>query len=119
MSDHIINEETARRAKEANSFSDYKVGSATAEYQSMVSSARELGEQQKQCIDSIHHDKVDYLVDLYSRKLANNFNERNSIDACVPSIMISGGSNFPTRKKEMQNVDRRINMTLNDRINRA
>ena len=28
-----INEETARRAKEANSFYDYRPGSATAEYQ--------------------------------------------------------------------------------------
>ena len=110
MSDNSINEETARRAKEANSFSAYKPGSATAEYQSMVDKARELGELQKQRIDPIHHDKVDYLVDLYARKLANNINERNSIDARVPSILISGGSNFPTRKKEMQNAARDRNM---------
>jgi len=110
MSDYKINEEAARRAKEANSFSDYKQGSATAEYQSMIAEARELGEWQKQRIDPIHHEKVDYLVDLYARKLANNFNERNVIDARVPSIMISGGSNFPTRKKEMQNAARDKNM---------
>ena len=110
MSDYKINEEVARRAKEANSFSDYKQGSATAEYQSMVDDARELGERQKQRIDPIHHEKVDYLVDLYARKLANNFNARNVIDARVPSIIISGGSNFPTRKKEMQNAARDKNM---------
>ena len=109
-SNNIINEVTARRAKEANSFSDYKPGSATAEYQSMVDKVRELGELQKKRIDPIHHDKVDSLVDMYARKLANNLNEHNSIDARVPSIMISGGSNFPTRKKEMQNAARDRNM---------
>ena len=31
-----INEGAARRAKEMNSFSDYKEGSATAEYRAMV-----------------------------------------------------------------------------------
>lgn len=110
MDYYKINEEAARRAKEANSFRDYVPGSATSEYRAMVDAARELGEQQKQRIDPIHHEKVDYLVDLYARKLAENFNERNSIDARVPSVMISGGSNFPVRKKEMQNAARDRNM---------
>ena len=34
-----INEGAARRAKEMNSFSDYKEGSATAEYRAMVDKA--------------------------------------------------------------------------------
>jgi hypothetical protein len=110
MQYYDINEETARRAKEANSFSEYKAGTATAGYRAMVDAARELGEQQKRRIDPIHHDKVDYLIDLYARKLANNFNERNTIDARVPSVMIAGPSNFPVRKKEMQNAARDRNM---------
>ena len=110
MNYYEINEEAARRAKEANSFSAYKAGSATAEYRSMVDAAHELGEKQKQRIDPMHHEKVDYLLDLYARKLADNLNERNNIDARVPSIMISGGGNFPVRKKEMQNAARDRNM---------
>ena len=35
-----INEGAARRAKEMNSFSDYKEGSATAEYRAMVDKRR-------------------------------------------------------------------------------
>ena len=41
-----INEEAARRAKNANSFSDYVPGSATAAYREMVDRAYALGEQQ-------------------------------------------------------------------------
>ena len=70
MNYYPINEETARQAKQANSFSDYIPGSATSEYREMVDKAYELGERQKQSIDPMHHEKVDYLVDRYARKLA-------------------------------------------------
>jgi hypothetical protein len=105
-----ISEETARRAKNANSFSDYVPGSATAEYRAMVDAARELGEAQKKSVDPMYHGKIDALIDRYARKLADNFNDRNSIDARVPSIMISGGGNFPVRQKEKQNMARDRNM---------
>ena len=39
-----INEGAARRAKEMNSFSDYKEGSATAEYRAMVDKAAAISE---------------------------------------------------------------------------
>lgn len=58
----------------------------------------------------MYHDKIDYLVDLYARKLAENLNQANAIDARVPSILIAGGSNFPTQKKEKQNAARDKNM---------
>lgn len=108
-----INEDMARQAKEANSYRDYIPGSATNEYREMVDKAKELGEKQKQRVDSIHHEKIDRLVDIYARKLADNFNERYSIDTRVPSILITGvtgGSNFPVRKKEKQNMARDRNM---------
>ena len=59
---HKINEDSARRAKEANSFRDYSPGSATAEYRAMVDEARELAERQKQRTDPMYHDKIDSLV---------------------------------------------------------
>lgn len=94
-----INEEAAKRAKDMNSFSDYQPGSATASYRAMVDEAYAAAERQKARVDPMYHDKIDALVDRYARKLAENLNERNVIDARVPSILVSGGGNFPVTKK--------------------
>ncbi|EOS39388.1 hypothetical protein C808_01809 [Lachnospiraceae bacterium M18-1] len=107
---YTINEGTARRANDVNSFSDYKPGSATAEYRQMVDKAVEIGEHQKKRVDPMYHEKIDSLVDTYARKLAENMNSHFSIEARVPSILITGGSNFPVRKKEKQNAARDRNM---------
>ena len=48
-----INENAARRAKEAISFSDYKPGSATAEYRHYVDEAAELAARQKKRVDPL------------------------------------------------------------------
>lgn len=93
-------------AKDMNSFSDYVPGSATAGYQQMVDAAYALAEKQKAQVDPMYHDKIDALVDRYARRLAENLNERNAIDARVPSILIAGGSNFPGAKKHKQNAAR-------------
>ena len=105
-----INENAARRAKEAISFSDYKPGSATAEYRHYVDEAAELAARQKKCVDPSFHAKIDGLLDTYARKLAANMNKGYEITARVPSIMIAGGSNFPVRKKEKQNAAADKNM---------
>lgn len=99
-----ISEDAARQAKQANSFSDYREGSATAEYRQMVNEAVELGEKQKKRVDPMYHEKIDALVDTYARKLAANLNQHYSIMARCPSIMIAGGSNFPVAKKQKQNA---------------
>ncbi len=105
-----INEETARRAKETNSFSNCVPGSATAEYMAMVDKAVELAERQKQRVDPEYHSKIDHLLDLYARKLLANMNEGYTIAARVPSVLIAGPANFPTRKKEKQNAASDRNM---------
>lgn len=101
-----INEEAARRAKEANSWSDYKEGAATATYHSMVDHAAEIAERQKARVSVEYHAKIDFLLDAYARKLAENLNRANEIDARVPSVMIAGASNFPVGKKIKQNAAR-------------
>ena len=106
---YTINEAAAKRAKDMNSFSDYKQGSATAEYRHCVDEAVQLAERQKQRVDPMYHEKIDSLLDTYARKLAANMNKGYEIDARVPSILIAGGSNFPTRKKEKQNAARDSN----------
>ncbi|SFE36118.1 antirestriction protein ArdA [Peptostreptococcus sp. D1] len=107
---YSINETAARRAKEANSFSDYRPGSATAEYRQYVDEAVAIAERQKKRVDPMYHDKIDSLLDTYARKLAANMNKGYEIAGRVPSIMIAGGSNFPVRKKEKQNAAADRNM---------
>lgn len=109
MKYYEINEDAARRAKEANSFSDYHEGSATSSYRVMVDEAAALAERQKEHVDPMYHDKIDALLDRYARRLAEVINKGNEIDARVPSIMIAGGSNFPVKKKEKQNAARERN----------
>ena len=101
-----ISESAAKRAKDMNSYSDYAPGSATAGYRAMVDEAYALAEKQKAQVDPMYHDKIDALVDRYARRLAENLNERNAIDARVPSILITGGGNFPAAKKAKQNAAR-------------
>ena len=105
-----INEAAARRAKEMNSYSDYKPGTATAEYRHYVDEAAEIAARQKKRVDPSFHEKIDSLLDTYARKLADNMNKGFAIDSRVPSILIAGGSNFPVRKKEKQNAARDRNM---------
>ena len=107
---YSINEGAARRAKEMNSFSDYKPGSATAEYRHYVDNAFEIAQAQKKRVYPMYHEKIDSLLDTYARKLAANMNHSFAIDARVPSILIAGGSNFPVRQKEKQNAARDSNM---------
>lgn len=98
-----INEEAARRAKQAYSFSDYQPGSATAEYRQYVDKAREIAEKQKARVDPMYHGKIDRQLACYARKLAANMNHRYAIDARVPSMFIAGSSKFPVKAKEKQN----------------
>lgn len=105
-----INEETARRAKEMNSFRDYIPGTATAQYRSQVDKAVEIAEAQKAKTDPMYHEKIDSLLDLYARKLAENLNQHYSIQTRCPSVMVAGGSNFPVAKKEKQNAAADRNM---------
>lgn len=107
---YAINESAARHAKEAISFSDYRQGSATAEYRHMVDEAVKIAERQKSRVDPMHHEKIDRLLDTYCRKLAANMNHHNEILGRVPSVMIAGPSNFPVRKKEKQNAAMDSNM---------
>ena len=53
-----------------NSFSDYREGSATAEYRAMVDKAAAVAEHQKARVDPMYHEKIDHLLDTYARKLS-------------------------------------------------
>nr|DAT62622.1 MAG TPA: protein of unknown function (DUF3560) [Caudoviricetes sp.] len=110
MKYYSINEELARRSHDMMSMSDYKKGSATAEYQRMVDKACDIAESQKRRVDPMYHDKIDALLDSYARRLADNINNSNRIGTMCPSILIAGGSGFNVRKKEHQNAAADRNM---------
>lgn len=100
-----INELTARAAKEANSMSGYVDGSATSEYQNMVNRVYEIVERIEEKKPNLA-EKAQRMAERYSRKLAEYFNAYYRNEASCPSILISGGGNFPVRKKEKQNSRR-------------
>lgn len=106
MGIYIINEQAAREAHNMNSMRDYKEGSATSEYNHYCEEAERLAERQKEQHPD-EAERIDYLLDLYERKLAAWMNESFRIESMCPSILVSGGGNFPVRKKEKQNARRR------------
>ena len=110
MNEYLINEEIAKSAKEMNSFSDYKENSATNDYRNYLKrfedNIKELIEEYPQNINEEVLRLIEYYKDRYSKKLAFAINKSNSIEARMPSIMISGAGNFNFRKKEKQNQAR-------------
>ena len=104
----IINEDLAKRAHEMNSMRDYKENSATNEYNRLVMEARKLADEKKNRVDKRYHEKIDYLLGLYERKLAENINKGNAIDARCPSILIAGPV-ISGYQKDKQNAAREKN----------
>lgn len=106
MQYYEINEQTARRANDVNSMSDYRPGSATEEYRTAVDKAAALVQARKAKISPYYHDKLDALLDRYARRLADYYNSYYRNESACPSILVCGGSNFPVRKKQKQNARR-------------
>ena len=100
-----INENMARAAKNANSMSDYRDGSATEEYRQYVDLVYDIVEKIAEVRPHLL-EKAIRMAERYSRKLADYYNAYYRNEASCPSILISGGGNFPVRKKERQNSRR-------------
>lgn len=100
-----IDEDTARIAKQMNSFTDYEKGSVTEEYRQYCDNAYDI-------LDKIKAEKPEQAgcaakkVDYYCRKLAEYYNDYYRNEASCPSVMICGAGNFPVKKKERQNSRR-------------
>ncbi len=103
-----INESIARAANNAISMSEYKPGSATAEYNELCrrfnASVERLVKSLKEPMTAEQEDGIRYWTEKYEQKLAYAINRDNEITARCPSILIAGGSNFNVRKKEKQNA---------------
>lgn len=100
----VINEESARRAHEMMSFRDYVPGIRSREYKEDVDQVYDLAEEVIARRGEAYRDRAWNLAQRYARDLGKYFNEESRIGCMCPSVMISGGSNFPVRKKEKQNA---------------
>lgn len=99
----IINESTARLAKQMRSFDDYKEGSVTASYNAQCAEAAAILEKVKaKCATDEQRERAEYLYNRYCSVLAEAINRDNEIGTRCPSVLICGAGNFPTRKKEKQ-----------------
>ena len=99
----IINESTARLAKQMRSFDDYKEGSTTASYNAQCAEAAAILEKVKaKCSTDEQRERAEYLYNRYCSVLAEAINRDNEIGTRCPSVLICGAGNFPTRKKEKQ-----------------
>jgi len=100
-----INENAARQAHNMYSMRDYAPNEATAEYNMAVDRAEQLAneeaEKRPECAA-----EIEVLLNRYAKQLADFTHEGYSIELMCPSVMISGASNFPVRRKEKQNARR-------------
>lgn len=108
-----IDETAARDAQRANSMDAYIPGSATRDYQIILTTFENAVQDlidrnaKKQFPATTEElELVTQYADRYSTKLADAINRKNRIDARVPSVLISGPGNFPVYKKEQQNASR-------------
>lgn len=110
-----INEADARMAHDANSMCEFKAGSETEGYRAQVDEAYRMAEEQAERFPEAA-DKAYALADRFARKYAEWLNEGYRIDAMCPSILVSGGGNFPVRKKERQNARRSSHMERYEKV---
>jgi hypothetical protein len=100
-------ERSAAAAKAAYSFFDYKAGSATAELNSYLANAQKIAADTVEKLVKANApaeriEKVSYLLARYTENIGKWLLEGYKIDVRCPSVMITGASNFPVRKKEKQ-----------------
>lgn len=99
---YIINENAAKMSHSMMSMRDYVAGSKTVEYRQLVNATYDIADKIAM-VKPKEAERAYNLADKFSRKLAENFNQASRIGCMCPSILISGGSNFPVKKKEKQN----------------
>ena len=101
-----INENLARIANDANSFSRYEMGSETESYQAAVDRINEVATEHKKKVDPMYWPEIDRQVQIFADRYAEWVNRHNNIEASCPSILIAGPSGVSKKKKDKQNERR-------------
>lgn len=108
-----IDENAAKRAKEATSWDDYKNGRATNSYNSDVSifeqEVNKLFEKYKDndTLSEKDWERAKNIADQYGKNLADFTNSYNSIEGSYPSWFITGASGYSNARheKKMNRLD--------------
>ena len=123
----MIDEAAARRSLENYSFSDYKPGSATAEYNAEVERVAGKIEEAKNRVGEEGKERLDRLFESFKVKYADWINRSNHNGAGHVSVMISGPANYNMRAhekymkregklweeyEEFENIDSRIHAII-------
>lgn len=98
---YSINESLAKTAHDMMSMRDYEKDSKTKEYRSCVDKAYDLADKIV-AERPFQAERVYSMAARYSRRMAEYFNRDSKIGCMCSSILISGGGNFPVKKKEKQ-----------------
>lgn len=100
-----ISETMAKVANDINSMRSYSAGSATQEYKHYVDLVYDYVDRIAEVKPNLL-EKAKRMAERYSRKLAEYYNAYYRNEASCPSILVSGGGNFPVKKKNRQNSRR-------------
>ena len=95
-----LSEERARTAWNMNHMGAFR--SDASDYQGEVDEAWSIADEAAKR-NPERAEEAYKLADRYARKLAEWYNKKYRIDSMCPSILISGGGNFPVAKKRKQN----------------
>lgn len=98
MNNTVINETLAKRNNDNYSFSDYKEGSATAEYNTVIAEATEKIKNAKTTVSAEAQIRLDNLLNKFKSSYANWINKHNANGANHVSWMIAGPSNYNMKK---------------------
>lgn len=110
-----INEHDAKIANDVNSFYEYKEGHETEAYRAAVDEVYAAADAKAEKMPE-EASKAYHLADKFAREYAAWLNKGYRIESMCPSFMISGGGNFPVRKKQKQNQARDRHMADYDKI---
>ena len=97
-----INEQDAKTSRSFWSMFDYVPNSETNGYKRSVDEVYTMVKQIAKTRPQ-YLSRALLLADRYAKKFAEWINKGYRIDMMCPSVLITGGSNFPVRKKEKQN----------------
>lgn len=100
-----IDERAAKTAHDMNSMFDYQPNRTTNAYQAEVNEAAEIARQEIEKRPE-QAEAITGMLDRYSRRLADWYNKQSRIESMCVSMLVSGGGNFPTSRKNKQNAAR-------------
>ena len=108
-----IDDSAARIAHEMNSFREFR--SDEPNYRAAVDEVWAAADGVAKEHPEFAYDAY-ALADRFAERYAAWINEGYRIESMCPSVMVSGGANFPTRKKERQNRARDRHMEQRERV---